>query len=330
MKFVKDNVDQQIAHYQHILAERINAYTAANPNSALYAPIGYMMELKAKRWRPMFLLACAEGYGASAERAMPAALAIEVFHNFTLMHDDIMDNAPLRRGQQTVHEKWSTNTAILSGDAMIVQAYQLLADVDNDLLAPLMLLFNSTALEVCEGQQMDMDFESRQDVHIDEYMEMIRLKTSVLLAAAVQMGAICGNKSEEQQRLAYAFGEHFGLAFQLRDDYLDVFGNPNDFGKQVGGDILADKKTFIYLHTCEADGGVHKNGLLQWHGTHDPEAKITSVKEIFRASGADDACLKEIAIHSQAASEALGRMEIAPEAKIFFTALLDIVQTRTV
>lgn len=327
---MKDTVDQHIAYYQRILAERIGTYTNANPKSALYAPIGYMMELKAKRWRPMFLLACAEGYSSSIDRAMPAALAIEVFHNFTLMHDDIMDNAPLRRGQQTVHEKWSTNTAILSGDAMIVQAYQLLADVDADLLAPLLRLFNKTALEVCEGQQMDMDFEVRQDVHISEYMEMIRLKTSVLLAAAVQMGAICGKKDQEQQHLAYAFGEHFGLAFQLRDDYLDVFGDPNDFGKQEGGDILSDKKTFIYLHASEIASGRYKSDLLKWHGVHEPALKIAGVKDIFRASGADVACLEEIAKHAHAASEALERMEITALARTFFTELLNVVQTRVV
>lgn len=327
---MKENVEQHLARYQQILAEKIDEYTSLNPNSALYAPIGYMMHLKAKRWRPMFLLACTEAYGASYHRAMPAALAIEVFHNFTLMHDDIMDNAPLRRGQQTVHEKWTTNTAILSGDAMIVQAYQLLAKADDVLLLPLMHVFNTTALEVCEGQQMDMDFEARQDVHIDEYMEMIRLKTSVLLAAAVKMGAICGNKSLEQQQFAYDFGEHFGLAFQLRDDYLDVFGNPDHFGKQEGGDILADKKTFIYLHASEAEQGKYRDELFRWHGEHDPTLKIAAVRSIFRASGADVACLKEIAVHSEAAHNALEKMEISAEGKVFFSALLDIVQTRTV
>lgn len=325
-----NNVNQHIQRYQDIIKSAVEDFVRANPTSALYAPINYMMALKAKRWRPMLLLATAEGYGAKSNEAIDAALAVEVFHNFTLMHDDIMDNAPLRRGQPTVHETWSVNASILSGDAMMVQAFQLLEKSHPTHLPYLLKVFNKTAIEVCEGQQLDMDFEQRTDVTLDEYREMIRLKTSVLLAAAMKMGAICGNADAFQQELAYSFGEHFGLAFQLRDDYLDVFGDPGEFGKQDAGDILADKKTFLYLSALNAQNGAYRDELLKWQGPQNSQQKIEAVRNIFRASSADEATLEEMASHVVSARQALNQMEIGSEIQAFFHQLLEVVQTRTV
>ncbi|MCB0664147.1 MAG: polyprenyl synthetase family protein, partial [Saprospiraceae bacterium] len=200
-----------------------------------------ILSLGGKRMRPALTILAARVFGAPAEQALKPALGIEVFHNFTLMHDDIMDKAPLRRGSETVHVKWDINAAILSGDAMLVQAYQLIAQSPSAVMPKVLELFSKTALEVCEGQQMDMDFEQRQNVSVDEYIEMIRLKTSVLLAASLEIGALVGGAETADAEKLYRFGEQLGIAFQLRDDYLDVFGDSSKVGKQSGGDILADK-----------------------------------------------------------------------------------------
>ncbi|MCL4144881.1 UNVERIFIED_CONTAM: hypothetical protein GTU68_063636, partial [Idotea baltica] len=201
--------------------------------------------------RPILTLMASDIFSADYKKAMPAALAVEVFHNFTLIHDDIMDDAPLRRGKKTVHEKWDINTGILSGDAMLILAYQFFEDYEPATFQKLAKLFSKTALEVCDGQQLDVDFETRNDVTIPEYINMIRLKTSVLVAAALQMGAIVAETSEENERLIYNFGLNLGLAFQLQDDYLDTFGDPETFGKLIGGDIIENKKTFLYLKCLE-------------------------------------------------------------------------------
>ena len=232
--------------YKELIEARISAWCAALPDSGLYAPMAYLMDLPAKRVRPALVLMGSELFGGRAEHAIDEAIGIELFHNFTLMHDDIMDQAPLRRGRPTVHAKWGVNTAILSGDAMLVKAYQLMGKRP-DVLA----LFSRYALEVCEGQQLDMDFERRDDVHIDEYVEMIRLKTAVLLSCALQVGAACAGASLEQQAHIGAYGEHLGLAFQLRDDLLDAFGDPAKVGKQVGGDLRAGKKTYLLIRGLE-------------------------------------------------------------------------------
>lgn len=215
--------------------------------SSLYEPIRYIMSLGGKRIRPTMLLMAVDLFEGDIETAIPAALAIETFHNFTLVHDDIMDNAPLRRGKQTVHEKWGTNTAILSGDVMMVEANKHLTRLDVAVLKPALDTFNATAQGVCEGQQLDMEFEKRNDVSIAEYIDMIRLKTAVLLGGAMKLGAIVSKASGEHAELIYQFGENLGIAFQLQDDILDVYGDPEKFGKQVGGDIISDKKTFLRL-----------------------------------------------------------------------------------
>ena len=213
----------------------------------LYGPIRYTMESGGKRLRPTLLLTCAAACGGDIKKSLPQALGLEMFHNFTLLHDDVMDNAEVRRGRPTVHRRWNRNTAILSGDAMLTLASQLMSDCDGAILPEVMRLFNKTALEVYEGQQLDMDYESRLDVTIPEYIEMIRLKTSVLLACACRMGVLTAGGSQKLMEDLYEYGEALGIAFQLQDDYLDTFGDPMVFGKETGGDILNEKKTWLWI-----------------------------------------------------------------------------------
>lgn len=246
----------------------------------LYTPVEYILDLGGKRMRPVVALLGCELYQDDWKPAIPAATALEVFHNFTLVHDDIMDEAPLRRGQATVHEKWNASQAILSGDAMLVLAYEILRDSPPLRLPELLALFGKTALEVCEGQQLDMDFEKRSDVSVDEYLDMIRLKTSVLLAASLQMGAIVGGASKSDQEHIYQFGLNLGLAFQLRDDYLDAFGNSETFGKQVGGDILSDKKTYLLIRAFEKAGAAEKQILDRYIGSGETNGKVSAVKDV--------------------------------------------------
>lgn len=249
----------------------------------LYTPIEYLLSIGGKRMRPLLSLMGCYLFSGSYKEAIKPSLAIEVFHNFTLMHDDIMDNAPLRRGKKTVHEKWNNNVAILSGDAMLIEAYQLLMHVPTEALPKLMPLFNRCALEVCEGQQFDMEFEERALVNKSEYLNMIRLKTAVLLGFSLQMGAILGGAPKEQAQLLYDFGVKIGIGFQLKDDLLDVYGDKNKFGKQVGGDILANKKTYLLLHALEVSQGEKQQELQSWIDQQkpNPEEKVKAVTKIY-------------------------------------------------
>ena len=217
----------------------------------LYEPIGYTLAAGGKRVRPQLALLATKLFGGNEEDVLPAALALEVFHNFTLLHDDVMDKAQVRRGRPTVHVKWNANTAILSGDQMMIEAYKLLSQVPEDKLATTLRLFNQMATEICEGQQYDVDFESREDVTIPEYMEMIRLKTSVLLATALRIGAYIADATDEQQEQIYNYGIHLGLAFQIQDDMLDCYGDQATFGKAIGGDIAENKKTYLWLTAAQ-------------------------------------------------------------------------------
>lgn len=231
---------------QLIETEVSNVNWPAEPNN-LYEPLRYFLKLGGKRMRPVLTLMAAEMFGVKANDAIPAALGVELFHNFTLIHDDIMDAAPLRRAKETVHQKWNTNIAILSGDVLMVKAYQEICRQNPQHLSALMNVFNKTAVEVCEGQQMDMDFEERQNVAIEEYLEMIRLKTSVLLGCALEMGGIVASAAANDLENIYRFGQDLGLAFQIKDDWLDLYGDPEKFGKQIGGDVISNKKTLMYL-----------------------------------------------------------------------------------
>ena len=267
-----------IESYRSLIEEAIDRWIGSLPDNSLYAPMIYIMRLPAKRVRPCATLMACEMFGSPAETALDAALAVELFHNFTLMHDDIMDHAPLRRGHATVHEKWNISTAILSGDAMLVKAYEMLSR--HPAVVP---IFNANAIAVCEGQQSDMDFEKRGDVGLQEYMEMIHNKTARLLGCALQMGAaIAGASVEDQERIA-GFGGSLGTAFQLRDDLLDVYGDASKFGKQVGGDILANKKTYLLLKAFETANveQLEKLQFLAGDGNVNPEEKVSQTLAIY-------------------------------------------------
>ncbi|REG96378.1 polyprenyl synthetase family protein [Flavobacterium aquicola] len=283
----------------------------------LYEPIDYILSLGGKRMRPVLTLLAAEIFDTDYKKALPAAMAVEVFHNFSLVHDDIMDDAPLRRGKETVHEKWNINTGILSGDAMLILAYQYFEQYEPAVFRDLAKLFSKTALEVCEGQQWDVDFETRKDVTIPEYLKMIEYKTAVLVAAAMKMGAIIANTSVENANLIYDFGLHLGLAFQLQDDYLDAFGDPETFGKQVGGDIIENKKTYLYLKALDFSSAEEKEQLIELFSipSDDSAAKIVQAKTVFNTTGASEATQKAIEQYTFKAFETLDKMNIAEDKK---------------
>lgn len=255
----------------------------------LYNAAQYILSIGGKRIRPVLVLMGNELFDTLHEDAFAVAQAIELFHNFTLIHDDIMDKAPLRRGKATVHKTYGESTALLAGDVVLVQAYECLSRIKSANVQSLLSLFNKTAREVCEGQQMDMDFEQQDAVDIESYTEMIALKTSVLLAGSLQMGAIIGGAGLGNQQHLYAFGKKLGIAFQVQDDYLDVFGDPSKFGKQPGGDIIANKKTFLHIHAMTHATGVDREALHDWmqQQPENPEQKIAAVTDIFRRTGAD-------------------------------------------
>ncbi|UWX55181.1 polyprenyl synthetase family protein [Maribacter litopenaei] len=283
----------------------------------LYEPINYILRLGGKRLRPVLALLTTEIFDGNYKEALDAALAIEVFHNFSLVHDDIMDAAPVRRGQATVHEKWDTNTGILSGDAMLICAYQLFENYEPTTFRNLAKLFSKTALQVCEGQQYDVDFESREDVTLPEYLKMIEFKTAVPVAAAMKMGGIVANTSSENQELIYNFGLNLGIAFQLQDDYLDVFGDPKTFGKQVGGDIIENKKTILFIKAIESGSATYKKELLDLYSIQpkEPADKIEAVKAIFMESGAAASTQNAIESFTQKAFLILNELDISEEKK---------------
>lgn len=304
-----------ISQYQEHFVTYLESQSIDKEPKNLYAPIKYILELGGKRMRPVLTLMAAEIFNCGYQKALPAAMAIEVFHNFSLVHDDIMDDAPLRRGQQTVHEKWNINTGILSGDAMLILAYQFFEQYDPLIFRELAKLFSKTALEVCEGQQWDVDFENRTDVTIPEYIKMIEYKTAVLVAAAMKMGAIIAQTSKENADLIYQFGLNLGLAFQLQDDYLDAFGDPETFGKQVGGDIIENKKTYLYLKALALSTPDDKATLIELFDKKldDNRLKIEKIKEIFIRSGADKTTEEAIEEYTLKAFSTLEKMNIEAE-----------------
>lgn len=283
----------------------------------LYTPISYILRLGGKRLRPILTLMTTEIFGTEYSKALDAALAIEIFHNFSLVHDDIMDDAPLRRGEPTVHEKWDVNTGILSGDAMLISAYQLFENYDSNTFSKLATLFSKTALQVCEGQQYDIDFETRDDVTIPEYLKMIEYKTAVLVAAAMKMGGIIANASTKDQDSVYEFGKNLGIAFQLQDDYLDAFGDPKTFGKQTGGDIIENKKTILYLLAVEQGKAEERKELFDLYSIQpkDPSDKVNSIKEILYSTGAVEHTKSNIEKYTQKAFKVLESLDISVDKK---------------
>lgn len=307
-----DIISQYRAQFVTYLEQRTQLGEPKN----LYEPVQYILGLGGKRMRPILTLMTAEAFGGKVADAMDAALAVEMFHNFSLVHDDIMDDAPLRRGKVTVHEKWDVNTGILSGDAMLILSYQCFESYPPEIYAELTKLFSKTALEVCEGQQYDVDFETRDDVTIPEYLKMIEYKTSVLVAAAMKMGAIVAKVPDRDANAIYEFGRNLGIAFQLQDDYLDAFGDPKTFGKQVGGDIMENKKTYLYLKSLENASKDNQEGLLHLYSIkpEDSTAKVAAIKAIFKESRAVEATKKAIQDFTQRAFEALADTNL-PENK---------------
>jgi geranylgeranyl diphosphate synthase type II len=303
-----------------IFLEELKSKITATEPAGLYDPVHYILDLGGKRLRPLLTLMSAEMYGATIKDAMNAAIAVEVFHNFTLLHDDIMDAADLRRGKETVHKKWDINTGILSGDAMLIMAYQFFEGYDQNQFYELNKIFTRTALEVCEGQQYDVDFETRHDVTIPEYLNMIKLKTSVLVGCALQMGAIIAGVKEQEQKLIYDYGIHLGLAFQLMDDYLDAFGDPETFGKEVGGDIRENKKTYLYLKSIENEDCATE--LKEWFALDHEEMnedqideKKEIVKVFFEASGGAAATLDKIKSYTNKALSIIEELDMSQESK---------------
>ncbi len=281
-----------VESYINLIEKELRSYKYGDQPGQLYEPIRYILSLGGKRLRPVLALMSCELFDNDFRKALSPALGIEVFHNFTLIHDDIMDNAPLRRGKETVHEKWDDNTAILSGDVMLIKAYELIAKTESKYLKQIFYNFNLCATGVCEGQQYDMNFETMETVTEEEYIKMIRLKTAILLAFSLETGAIIGGASEENSKLLYDFGINIGIGFQLKDDLLDVFGDAQKFGKQVGGDIISNKKTYLLIKALELASGSSKNTLQDWLNKEefDPQQKVNAVKSIY-----DDLNIQQIA-----------------------------------
>lgn len=323
---------QSIEFYRTEFVNYLEDKVQAKEPLNLYEPIGYILGLGGKRLRPVLTLLSAELFDGDYKNALDAALAIEVFHNFSLVHDDIMDDAPLRRGKTTVHEKWDINTGILSGDAMLINSYQFFESYSDVTFKKLVQLFSKTALEVCEGQQYDVDFETRDDVTLPEYLKMIEYKTAVLVAAAMKMGAIIAGASKENQHLVYAFGRNLGIAFQLQDDYLDAFGDPKTFGKQVGGDIIENKKTFLYLKAMELSANTEKETLLHLYSIMptDPSEKIEAIKTVFEQSGSVAATKMEIENYTQKAFGCLKQLNLPEESKAVLKSFGENLMQRTV
>src|SRR5690554_4035407 len=303
-------------NYSTLFSDYITTQKIGRNPESLYEPIRYILSLGGKRIRPILTLMACDSFGEHPEKALPAAMAVEVFHNFSLIHDDIMDNAPLRRGKQTVHQKWNINTGILSGDAMLILAYQYFEQYSVEIFKELAMLFSKTALEVCEGQQWDIDFESKDDVSDEQYLKMIEYKTAVLVAAAFEMGAIVAQTSDKNKKDIYNFGLNLGIAFQLQDDYLDAFGDPETFGKQVGGDIIENKKTYLYLKALEGTLQ-EKAQLLHLYSVipEDNKEKIALVKSVFNTTQADKKTRQAIKLYTDRAFEILDAMNIEQDKK---------------
>ena len=318
-----------IEKYQNSFNDYVETLTTPDQPEGLYNPIMYMLGLGGKRLRPVLTLMVTDMYSGNYERALDAAMAVEVFHNFSLIHDDIMDAAPLRRGKQTIHEKWNLNTGILSGDAMLILAYKFFENYQGVMFKSLISLFSKTAIEVCEGQQYDIEFESRTNVAIPEYLKMIEYKTAVLVGASMKMGAIVAKAPIKDQDAIYEFGKYLGIAFQLQDDYLDSFGDSKTFGKQIGGDIVENKKTYLYLKAMELSNNEVKSTLLNLYQEDriKGDNEVNKVKQIFQETGAALDTKKIIKKYTQKAFHVLNDLNITSEKKIFLrqfgTSLMD-------
>lgn len=303
------------------ILDKINVYISGqsiiNAPEGLYRPIDYVLSMQGKRIRPVLMLMAYNMYKEDVSPILPVATGIEIYHNCTLLHDDLMDRADMRRGKETVHKVWNDNTAILSGDAMLVMAYKYIAKSPVSHLKEVLDLFNTTALEICEGQQYDIDFEQQYDVTEDNYLEMIRLKTAVLVAASLKIGAIEADASPQDAKLLYDFGINFGLSFQLKDDFLDVYGDPALFGKNIGGDILCNKKTYMMIKALDLANETQKTELNKWlrREKFDPEEKISAVISMYNEIGIKTLCEDKMNKYYNQAMYCLEAVSIGKEKK---------------
>ena len=321
---------KSIEELQGIINRAIEEVDLPLEPSELYNPIRYILSLGGKYLRPNLVLMAADMYQFDLTKVMPQALGVELFHNFTLMHDDIMDEAPIRRGETTVHEKWNANVAILSGDVLFVKAYQLIVQAESRFLSKIVELFNKTAIEVCEGQQLDMNFEKQVDVSMSSYLKMIRFKTAVLLACSLKIGALVTDASDEDQENLYHFGIHIGMAFQLMDDILDVYGDQKDFGKQVAGDILSNKKTCLYI-TAYEKANIDQRKVLDYYFSHqdfDPKKKVLEVIKVYDAIGVKTLCLEMMAENHALALGYLNAVSVTEERKSVLFKFIEILMLR--
>ena len=309
----------QIQQYREEFEKYLNAYTPPRTPQNLYNPVSYFLALEGKRIRPILTLLSCDLFNGNYKDSLDAALAVEVFHNFSLVHDDIMDEAPLRRGNQTVHQKWDLSTAILSGDVMLILAYQLFENYNENIFVALAKLFSKTAVEVCEGQQLDIDFSKLNDINSTKYLNMIELKTAVLIGASMKMGAIVAKASDNEQENIYEFGKNLGIAFQIQDDFLDTFGDEKKFGKVIGGDIIENKKTLLYVRSMEIFTEQDKTELTKlYSSTHlDESKKIEEVKELFLKYNIPSIIENEINYYTQLAFKKLDNLNINGQKKDF-------------
>ena len=309
----------QIQQYREEFEKYLNAYTPPRTPQNLYNPVSYFLALEGKRIRPILTLLSCDLFNGNYKDSLDAALAVEVFHNFSLVHDDIMDEAPLRRGNQTVHQKWDLSTAILSGDVMLILAYQLFENYNENIFVALAKLFSKTAVEVCEGQQLDIDFSKLNDINSTKYLNMIELKTAVLIGASMKMGAIVAKASDNEQENIYEFGKNLGIAFQIQDDFLDTFGDEKKFGKVIGGDIIENKKTLLYVKSMEIFTEQDKTELTKlYSSTHlDESKKIEEVKELFLKYNIPSIIENEINYYTQLAFKKLDNLNINGQKKDF-------------
>ena len=316
---------------EQLLSLYESKFSGNNFNSSppgLYTPVNHIMSIKGKRIRPLLLLMSCEMFGGDVALALNPSFAVEVFHNFTLVHDDIMDNGDIRRGEPTVHKLYGLNSGILAGDAMIPYVYKYLTDVTNAYISPLINVFNDTAIEIFEGQQMDVDFEKRDDVTETEYLKMIEYKTSVLLGACLQLGAILADASIEDQKLIYEFGLKLGLSFQITDDYLDAFGEKEKVGKKIGGDILMNKKTYLFVTALDRANPEQRKQLIAALQETDEDKKIETVKQLFEATGARQHTLDKADELYHEALKSLEKISVKPELKAPLAAMADMISQR--
>ena len=323
-------MEQNLSKHLDVINEALVAIEYPQQPESLYAPIRYELSLGGKRIRPVLLLMACELFGGDLNQAIKPAIGLEIFHNFTLLHDDVMDNSDLRRGQPTVHKVWSENHAILSGDTMQIMATQYMTQVAHRHMPAVMETFLKTALEICEGQQFDMDFEERNDVTTEEYINMIRLKTAVLLGCALKIGAIIAGAPIAQANSLYHFGENLGLAFQLQDDYLDVFGDPIIFGKNIGGDIVNEKKTFMLIEAQRLAQGKDLETMQEYLHNNDvePRDKIAAITEVYNNLGIGELCNKKAEEYYNAALSCMDEILVPEDRKLPLLALAKSLMNR--